>query len=357
MTRSFHLSSLYAPAGWSPSWSEAACLFVRAQDDPALLRGFVNTVLGETWEEPGEAPPDSEKLMARRESYRLGQVPDGVLFLTAGVDVQKSWLEGYVYGWGRGRQRWVIDRWRIEHSPFEDAAWDELTGKLNQVYRRQSGGAEMSIVRMVIDTGFVSNEVYIWARQQGSGRVMAAKGSGHHLPAIVTSPSQVDITVSGRRIKRGCKLWMVDVSACKSELYGLLGKERPAEGEPYPAGWVHFASDLDEEFFKQLTAESLQSHIVKGYRKTEWVKNRERNEALDCANLARAGAFVFGLDRHATDERWWSSLGERMRSAMPAKPVLDAPPVVASMEGPPKPWVEDRGGGWFGGRTKDWLRR
>ena len=292
--------------------------------------------------------------MSRREdSYRLGQVPGGVLFLTAGVDVQKTWLEGYVYGWGRGCQRWVVDHWRIERSPFEAAAWDELTGKLNQLYRGQDN-RDLSIVRMAVDTGFAANEVYQWARQQGGGRVMAVDGR-QHLSSLVVAPTQVDVTVSGKRIKRGCKLWPVDVSACKSELYGLLGKDRPAEGEPYPAGWVHFAADLDEEFFKQLTAESLQTHVVKGYRKTEWVKTRERNEALDCANYARAGAFVFGMDRHATDERWWTALGAapppQARQVASVTPTRESPAVAPGAQ------IPGRGESWFGGRGSGWLRR
>jgi phage terminase large subunit GpA-like protein len=139
-------------------------------------------------------------------------------------------------------------------------------------------------------------------------------------------------------VKHGCKLWPVDVSACKSELYGLLSKERPAEGEPYPAGWVHFPSDVDEEFFKQLTAESLVTHVVKGYRKSEWIKDpSRRNEALDCCVYARAAAFAVGMDRHGHDDRWWDVWGGRgtvptvaPRSAQPAPaaPRIEMPVVA-----------------------------
>jgi phage terminase large subunit GpA-like protein len=352
-TAGFWISELYSP--WK-RLGEIASDFLAKKDSPSQLQTFINTSLAETWREQGEAP-DHEKLMSRREeSYRLGEVPPGVLFLTAGVDVQKTWLEGYVYGWGRGKQRWVVDHFRIERSPFEAGSWDELTVRLNQTYTRQNGG-DLSIVRMAVDTGYAVNEVYSWARQQGSGRVMAIKG-GNHLSALVMPPTQVDVTVMGRRLKHGAKLWPVDVSACKSELYGLLGKDRPAEGEPYPAGWVHFASDLDEEFFKQLTAECLQTHVVKGYRKTEWIKTRERNEALDCANYARAGAFVFGMDRRGHDDRWWALLD----GAKPAVAIDQAPrptPVDQPRQEVARATQEipRSGGGWFGSRAENWLRR
>jgi len=73
-------------------------------------------------------------------------------------------------------------------------------------------------------------------------------------------------------INLGGKLWPVNVSMAKSELYGLLGKDRPADGEPYPPGWIHFPADLEQEFFLQLTAKQLTAHVVKGYRKHEWIK-------------------------------------------------------------------------------------
>jgi phage terminase large subunit GpA-like protein len=121
----------------------------------------------------------------------------------------------------------------------------------------------------------------------------------------------------GRTIKHGARVHLVNVSMCKSELYGLLNKDRPAQGDIYPTGWVHFAADLDEEFFRQLTAEQLVTRVVKGYRKQEWVKSRERNHDLDCSNYPRAAASVFGVDRFSEHRKQL-----RIRSATsPAPPI------------------------------------
>jgi phage terminase large subunit GpA-like protein len=99
----FHLSSLYSPVGWF-SWADAAAMFEEAQKKPELLQVFINTVLGETWALQGEAP-EWQRLYDRREDYRIGTVPKGVLFLTAGVDVQQDRIEIEVVGWGAGRNR------------------------------------------------------------------------------------------------------------------------------------------------------------------------------------------------------------------------------------------------------------
>jgi predicted amidohydrolase len=60
----FHLSSLYSPVGWF-SWADAAEMFTEAQKNPALLQVFVNTVLGETWKQRGEAP-EWQRLYGRK---------------------------------------------------------------------------------------------------------------------------------------------------------------------------------------------------------------------------------------------------------------------------------------------------
>ncbi|MEN6606916.1 MAG: terminase gpA endonuclease subunit, partial [Bryobacteraceae bacterium] len=254
--RGFWISELYC------EWRRLSDLvddFLAKKDNPAELQTFINTSLAELWEQAGEAP-DWEKLMSRREdSYRLGQVPGEVLFLTAGVDVQKSWLEGYVWGWGRNRERWLIDHWRFDGDPFGDAAWDWLTECLNSTYRKATG-AEMGIAKLALDTGYQSSssatdatqEAYQFARRHGAHRVLAVDGRDRG--ELVGYPTLVDITIRGRKIPNGCKLWPVNVSRCKSELYGLLNRERAPKGE-IPPGTVHFPINADEEFFRQLTAE------------------------------------------------------------------------------------------------------
>ena len=348
----FWISELYSP--WK-KLGELAVDFLSKKDDPALLQTFVNTSLAETWKEKGDAP-DHEKLMSRREEYRLGEVPDGVLFLTAGVDVQKTWIQGHVWGWGRGRQRWIVDRYIIEGDPYHSETWNRLTDKLNHQYRHASG-TELSIVRMAVDSGYATQDVYRWAKQQGPARVMVVKGTDSGA-ALVTTPQQVEITQNGKKIKHGARVHLVNVSMAKSELYGLLAKERPADGDPYPSGWLHFAKDLDEEFFRQLTAEQIVSRVVKGYRKHEWIKTRERNEDLDCCNYARAAASVFGLDRFS--EHRWIEMEQQLGAWRPKSQwkEQDHPPAVVPSQSPAQ--VQRVAAGarrpdWFGNRGRNWL--
>jgi phage terminase large subunit GpA-like protein len=290
-------------------------MFEQAQKDHALLQVFVNTVLGETWTQMGEAP-DWHRLYDRRESYQLGTVPAGGLFLTAGVDAQKDRLEVQITAWGRNKESWLVDYAVLDGTPSRPEVWNQLTELLHTTYPHESG-VRLGIVRLAVDSGFDAQQVYAWARQQGPGRVLVIKGRETGT-APIGQPAAVDVTVDGKRSRRGVKVWPVATGLLKSELYGWLKLERPTEesGEPFPPGYVHIPQ-MPEEFFKQLTAEQLVTRVLKGYRRTEWQKMRERNEALDTRIYCRAAAAQYGLDRFT--ERHWRALEEQIGGALKRK--------------------------------------
>jgi phage terminase large subunit GpA-like protein len=165
------------------------------------------------------------------------------------------------------------------------------------------------ISRLAIDSGFGTQYVYDWARQQGPGRVLVIKGVDY-APAVVGLPTAVDVAGTGKKLRRGVRVWPVSTGTLKSELYGWLRLPAPLDGEPYPPGYCHFPQ-MGDEFFKQLTAEQLVTRVTKGgYRKQEWQKIRERNEALDTRIYARAAAIVLGIDRFR--EKQWKQIKEQV---------------------------------------------
>ena len=308
-TAGFHLSSLYSPVGWF-SWGDAAKQFEQAQKNPALLQVFVNTVLGETWTLLGEAP-EWQKLYDRRETYKIGIVPRGGVLLTAGADVQKDRIEVEIVAWGRGKESWSVDYRVLEGDTSRPAVWEKLTGLLNETFTTASG-LELPILQLAVDSGFATTEVYQWARRQG-GRVLVIKGDSR-APALLGAASPVDVGPLGARIKRGIRIWPVNSGMAKEELYRWLRLDRPTDedltrGVPFPAGYCHFPK-YGEEYFKQLTAEQLVTKLVKGYRRHEWQKMRERNEALDCRVYARAAAGRAGIDRF--QEKHWAEWERRV---------------------------------------------
>lgn len=316
-SRGYHLSALYSPLGWF-SWADAARQFEAARGNPDRLRVFVNTVLGETWQEQGEAP-EWERLYRRREQYPFNRPPRGGVLLTAGVDVQADRIEVEVVAWGRGQESWSVDYRVFAGDTNGDGPWDQLTALLEETWEcepaeGEEGGLLRQLSMMAVDSGFNTHRVYAWVRARGE-RVMAVKGR-EGTAVILGHPTAVDVSLNGRRISRGVKLWTVGVDLLKTELYGRLKMEPPLAGEPMPFGFCHFPQ-YDEEYFRMLTAEQKSSKIIKGYRRFYWTKLRERNEALDCRIYARAAAAALQIDRF-TDEQW--SHLENSAPRTPARP-------------------------------------
>ncbi|MGR3593086.1 MAG: phage terminase large subunit family protein [Limimaricola soesokkakensis] len=305
-TAGFHLNELYSP--WVRLEAMVRTfLSARAGGDEAM-KTFVNTSLGETWMETGEAP-DWQRLQGLKEDWPAGTVPGQGLFLTAGADVQKDRIEIDVWGWGRGLESWLVDHVVLEGGPGDPACWQQLTEVLGRIWLHENGTA-MTIARLAIDTGYETSAVYAWARQVGFAQVAPVKGmEGFNRASPVTGPTYVDATLAGKRLRRGARLWTLATSTFKAETYRFLRQEKPtredlAAGAVCPSGTIHLPGWADSEWLKQLTAEQLVT--VKGRRgftKLEWQKLRERNEALDCRVYARAAAWILGADRWS-EARW-----------------------------------------------------
>ena len=319
-TAGFHLSSLYSPVGWF-SWADAAEMYEQAQKTPDLMKGFVNTVLGLPFEEEAEAP-EWQRLYERRETYRIGIVPESGLFLTAGVDVQKDRIEVEVVAWGLRKESWSVDYRVIEG----DTARPEVWAKLDEVLAKDwphASGHTLPIRVMCVDAGYATQDVYAWVRQHPQASwgpagaaarpprtAVAVKGRDRDT-ALLLSVSKAD--AGGKR--RGLRVWSVGTPVAKGELYRWLKLEWPTEealeaGASYPPGACHFPQ-YGEEYFRQLTAERLVTRIVKGFPRGSWEKEPgRRNEALDCRVYARAAAAIYGLDRF--EERHWRRMEEAL---------------------------------------------
>ena len=286
----FHLNSLYSPYGWH-SWAQIARDFIAAKEDPSKLKVFVNTTLGETWAEKGEAPP-YKNLYNRREKYKTNQVPADVCFLTAGVDVQRDRLELEIVGWCADKRSYSIDFRVIEGDTAGAAVWNELAEVVAERWPRKDG-MEFPIRMMAVDSGYNTTHVYTFCRRFGTDRVVPVKGQDN-LGMAISPPKSVDIAKSGKRVGK-MRQWNIGVSFLKGELYAYLRLEKDAKGVP-PPNYCHFP-EYDEHYFRGLTAEEQVVKIMRGYRRFQWVKRYERNEPLDCRIYARAAAVILGLDR------------------------------------------------------------
>lgn len=307
--RGFHLNGLYSPLGWL-SWRTIAVEFHAAQraaarGDISLLRVFINTRLAETFEEQGDKA-DWHELRRRAADFPLRQVQRGMYVCTMGVDVQGDRLEAYVWAWGRGMERQLVDRAIFYGDPSmaeseTGSPWAALTEYRRTPILHVSGKPAPILAAFIDSGGHHTHAVYAYARAHRAEHVHAVKGASVAGKAILGKPTDQDVTWRGERMKRGVKLWPIGTDTAKAEIYGRLRITEPGPG------YVHMSRGLPPDVFEQITAERLVTRYIKGRPRLEWVKpNGKRNEALDCAVYALAAAHFVGIDRWGDGDwvRW-----------------------------------------------------
>lgn len=274
----FHVPGMLSP--WVSLKDLVAEFLAARAKGVESYRVFVNTVLGEAWEERG-ARVEAHTLRSRIEDYGVNvQVPSGALCLTAGVDVQADRFEIQVVGWGFAEERWVVDVLTVPGDPKRAETQAALLEALSARYRHASGHM-LPIQATCIDSGYATEEIYDFVLAHQVRRIFATKGvAGKTGEPIVSKPSERRY---GRR-PRPVRLYIINTDDAKREILNSLTLASPGPG------YCHFPPMVDEEYFAQLCAEHRETRYNKSgiATHTVWVQNRERNEALDTQVLAFA---------------------------------------------------------------------
>jgi phage terminase large subunit GpA-like protein len=319
-TAGFWINELYSP--WVP-WRKMVATFLEVKDKPEEFRTFVNTSWGETWEERGEKIEHS-RLYESRESY-AAQVPDGVVVLTAALDVQDDRIEAECVGWGAGEESWSIDYQRWYGSPATAALWEQVELWLTQTWTHEQGLA-MKIQCATIDSGgHHTKEVYAFVKPRQVRRVYAIKGANQPGHPLVKPSNRVG----------GVRLFLVGVDTAKDTLFSRL------KLDAHGPGYCHFprTETYGDEYFQQLTAEEkrqkFERGVLVGYA---YKKIRSRNEALDLKVYNMAALAILNPNLPKLAERI-----TQQASAVPA-PAPVASPVnpLLPVERPRRPMQRPR---------------
>ena len=301
-TAGFRLSGLCSP--WSPLEGMVR-EFLQAKKLPETLRVFVNVTLGETWEEEGESVAEME-ISNHREEYG-DKLPDEIVFLTAGVDVQNDRLEVETLGHARDLETFSVGFHTLYGDPASAAVWNDLDGILSLEYQTYDGRS-LGVKATAVDSGgHHTQAVYKYCKPRLSRRVFAIKGVGGEGKPPVGRPS------TNNNMK--CKLFPVGVDTIKEMVYSHLRIKE--EG----AGYCHFPASYPDEYFKQLTAEKVVRKYHKGFHKRECVKTRARNEALDCRVYSLAALSIINVNVNIIAQRSASANAKTDDEVKPASKV------------------------------------
>ena len=311
----FHIWAAYS---YSPNaeWSNLVEEFLLSKNDPEQLKTWINTTLGECWEDEYASKVGADGLMERAatENYKRGEPPNLALMLSLGCDVQDDRLSMSIWGIGRNEEMFLVDRKVIYGSPARADVWKQLDEVLMDKYTNDEG-FEMKIESAAIDTGgHFTQEVYQYVRERSHLGLIGIKGVGQKGKPPLGKPTKVDINFSGRALKRGVQLFPVGVDTIKTTLHNKLKDAELGQG------YIHFYPTITPDYFQELTAERQVLRYKHGYQERVWVKkSNARNEALDEMVYAYAAFCRF---RQKYDRRTiWDQLEKRRNPEQPKQEV------------------------------------
>ena len=282
LMRGYHISALYAPIGLGPSWADLVRGWLSAQDNTATLRAWINTNLGEPWEERGEEVNPLD-ILNRLEGYDTAGA--GGRVRSVGIDVQKDRIEISVYDYSVGEEAWAIDHLIVEGDTAGLEPWVDLAGELDAL-APDCGG---------IDSGYNTDQVLEFARRRPW--LFVVKGMEGRGKTLIEADDDRKRRLRKRR-KKGFSPFLVADEAAKALITQRLKLEAGADGVGR-AGYIHFPANeaaFDDEFFAQLTSNRLVEKTHRGRLLREWQQTRVRNEAYDCWKYALAGFRLSKID-------------------------------------------------------------
>ena len=294
-TAGFHLSGLYSPSGWL-SWESIVEEWETAQEAPALMRSFINTRLAETFDESYMSSITVDSLLDKLDDYLPAEIPEDVLCLVAGVDVQggqtttgqetkDARLECSVFGISKSvvegkEELWLIEHFVIHGDPTQSEVWQGLDIVLNSEYDHPKGG-KLKIQAMAVDSGgLATHSVYNWCRLRKQKGVIPIKGTSLQNQPVINNGSFVNISLRGMKTAQAVKVYSVGGDTIKDELFPRI---KMGKG-------IHFHKETDEKYFKELTGEYKDSKLNNARRRVyRYVQKRNQSvEKLDCLVYAYA---------------------------------------------------------------------
>ena len=296
---SFNINGLYS---FQLSWYDMVVAWEEAQKSELKRQDFEQLKMGRPFKRKGTRPKVEFVIENNRhKSRRSCDVPENVLFLTAGVDVQRGSktdpnnpprLEMEVLGIGIGHRTWSIEYRVFEGSidnPFQ-GAWEDLFNYMVERDNKyvRSDGFQFPVSLMFIDSGDGEYMDIVYMYSQRWTNAFPSKGFKALTRRKKEKPDEVTessfMRYRAARMDGDITLYEISTAYYKAQVYANL-KVKRIEGEFQNPGFCDFPADYGELYFEMLTAEELTEN---GYD----AKGR-RNESLDCRVYALCAGDVY----------------------------------------------------------------
>ena len=312
----FHINTFYSAAP-NAGWANIIQEYEEVKDDPITYRTFVNTTLGEAWKEEEDKELDAGDVLSNLDDYTTGDIPDGVIMLTCGVDTQggggsdQERLECSIWGWGTDASCYLIYHAVIHGDPQKPMVWEELESFVNTPWpRRKKPSLRVKVV--AIDSGGHSSEsVYAECRKRNGWYPI--KGSPTVDAEEVTNRSIKVVRHGGIQRFRHQQVYLIGTNKIKNQIYSRLLKHINKEESD-----IHLPSDLSPSVAEQFTSEH---RIHSGSQnKLRWTaKGGIACEAWDCWVYAWAAMRI--IIRRYSPKTVWETLERESNTINKNKPI------------------------------------
>lgn len=291
-TIGFHISALYSPF---LSMADVAAEFLSCGREPALLQNFVNSWLGENWEDMKQSS-NAEQILKRKQGFSEGVVPENAVALLGATDVQAGHVWAGVFAFMKDRRVVPVRIHRVDGEGTTaralQRAWDEV---LSAEYPVENSNEIMVPSHCAIDSGFATQDVYYFCLTHPN--CLPFKGQDTEgVRASNWTSKPIDRYPDGKAIPRGLTLYFVHTNFYRDQV--LRAYERPIDE---PGAWlVH--ETMNQEFADHLAAWGTKvKKDSRGRESTEWHQLRKDDHCLDLCCYASALASIRGVERKNVD--------------------------------------------------------
>lgn len=259
-----------------------------------------------------QAGQAGHELQARAEDLPQGEVPAGVRFLTAQIDIQAGKHARFVVqvnGYGVGLEKWIVDRYALKSSerpdgkggflPIDPAGyvedWNRLIDKvIARRYMLADGSGRSMPVRLTVcdsggEDGVTQRAYEFWRSLRVRGlqsRFRLVKGSNRDGGKVIqeTFPDSRKRKDSNSGAAADVPVYMLNSTVLKDTVMADVRRTTPGHG------FYHFAKWLPTSFYDELTAETRTAKRWENLAK-------KKNETFDLCYYGQAAVIVLKADR------------------------------------------------------------
>jgi phage terminase large subunit GpA-like protein len=291
--------------------------------DDAMIQTAMNAGFGELYAPGGRDIREWQQVASRRQPHRFGEVPDGVLKLTAAVDVQSNGFFYSIRGWGARATSWQIESGEIVGFTNEPEVWNDLANVVLATY------GDMHISLCLVDSGFRPNKpnegptnvVYDFCRRF---RRFCKPTKGYDRLSAPVMRGKAKVTIPGGRAPVSLELVRLDTDFWKSRLM-----ERLSWPEEQPGGFL-LSADASDDYCRQIVSETRK---VTPSGKAQWVTISRRNHFLDCEAMNEAAGHMLAAQKIPLGAKRSEPVPSVVPGQPPAMPAFDPRKMMSEYAG------------------------